>query len=199
MKFVSTAIFSFLFIIFLELIFIVMATGHMPNQVDLEIFNNLSMHLNLLKINTLTMLNFLIFQKPVIIIQNVDSLGTTQVWGFYIMPITFITLVALSIIIARIIQIEDYFRLKYWILLATAFLAFSVFYLRLEACCTAEPNWILDVMLLVRVYDPTLDTLFWQETYLFMTSWFKPMQFIMALIALLLFYKCFLSLKRGNK
>jgi len=199
MKFIITVGFSLSLIVGLEVIILTLATGYFPNQFELEIFNNLSMYLGLLKSSPLTILNLLLIQKPFIIIQNTDITEGTQIWGLYIMPITFITLVALSIMVAKLRLIDGYLTKKYWILLASTLLTLSVFYLRLQSCCSASPNWVFDVFLLVRVFDPTLDTMFWQDVYLFMTPWFKSLQFIVATSALLLFYKCFSKLKLENK
>ncbi len=188
----------FLSIITIELLFLSLATSQMPNQINIEIFNNLALYSHLLQSNPLTILNLLLFEKPVVIIQRMDSLGTTQVWGFYIMPITFISLLTLSIMLSRLIELKMILENKHIIIPATVILCISVFYLRLQSCCTADPNWLFDVLLLVRVYDPELDTIFWQEFYMMMTNWFKPMQIFMASTALLLFYKIFFSIKSDS-
>ncbi len=195
MKTLFRVIFLFLSIILIEVLLLSLATSQIPNQINIELFNNLAIYAQLFKSNPLTILNLLLFEKPIIIIQKMDAQGITQIWGFYIMPITFITILVLSIMLSRLIELKSIFINKKLTILASIMLSFSVYYLRLQSCCTASPNWILDVLLLVRVYDPVLDTLFWQELYLIMTNWFKPIQFFMASIALVFFYRCFASTK----
>jgi len=190
MKYLIQSLSLFTGIVFIEAGLLSLITWSLPNQVDFTLGENLSFFFELFSSNPSAALDLILIHKPVIVIQRIDSLSSSQVWGLYFMPITVLTLLLLAVFLTWIKQTSPVPRIWGWICLSAILLSISVFYLRVQSCCTASPSWLLEVMILSRVYSPLLDTIFWQDVYMLILPWLKSIQLLIASSSLLIFYLC---------
>ena len=182
-----------------EVIVLSLVTFSFPNQLDFEFINNFELYSQLLFSNPVTALKLLLINKPVFIIQKVNDLGDAQLWGVYIMPITVITWLAVSIFFVQIKSLSPPRNIIGWLVGASLLIILSVFYLRIQECCTESPAWVLDVMILSRVFNPLHNSSFWQDVYLNVSPWFKIMQLFFLSSAVLVFYFSYIMSQSNNK
>lgn len=178
-------------IIFIETGITSLITQSLPNQFQFTVIENFNFYSNLFYINPAAALRLVLIENPVFVIQNFDGQASTQIWGIYFMPISLITLYMLSIFIVFIKKQEPSFNTGVWLCLASIILLFAVFYFRIESCCTSHPSWLLNVWLLSKVYNPLLDSIFWQDIYVLLSPWLPLMQFFMAAVSLLILFICY--------
>lgn len=193
MKYLAHSLVIFTSILLIETGIISLTTWSLPNQIEFALVHNLKFFFELFSSNPSAAANLLFIYKPVLIIQRIDPLSNSQAWGIYVMPISTITLLTLSLFITWMKHSSSSPRSWNWLFLASIMLSISVFYLRIQACCTVNPVWLLDVILLSRIYNPLLDSIYWQDIYLLITPWFKTIQLLMATVSLLILYLCFTS------
>jgi len=190
MKYLIQSLSLFTGIVFIEAGLLSLITWSLPNQIDFTLRENLPFFFELFSSNPSTALDLILIHKPVIVIQRIDTLSNSQIWGLYLMPITVLTLLLLAAFLIWIKQTSTVLHIWGWMTLSTILLSFSVFYLRVQSCCTANPSWLLEVMILSRVYSPLLDTIFWQDVYMLILPWLKSIQLLIASSSLLIFYLC---------
>lgn len=164
------------------------ATQSLPNQVKFEFINNFDVFITLFDLNVINAIQLFFIQKPIIIIQNIDLISSTQTWGIYIMPISFVFLFILAAVLSIFKKRGLLQKNVIWLCVACFMFIVSVFYLRVQACCTSNPAWLFDVLLLSRIYNPELDAFYWQDIYLFISPLFESMQIILAVSSLLMLY-----------
>jgi len=193
MKYLTHSLVIFTSILLIETGIISLATWSLPNQIEFALLHNLTFFFELFSSNPSTAVDFLFIYKPVLIIQRIDPLSNSQAWGIYIMPISTITLLTLCLFITWMKHSSSSPRLWFCLFLASILLSVSVFYLRAQACCTVNPAWLLDVILLSRIYNPVLNFDYWQDIYLLIMPWLKTIQLLMASVSLLILYLCFTS------
>jgi len=181
-------------IILLEIVLVVVATFSLPNQVDFVLIQYFRLYVDLFFTNPLTAMG-LLMHKPLVIIQKIDAQTSTQIWGVYIMPLSAMVLVALSVFVARLGKMSPPLNIWIKIISASSLLCLSVFYLRVQACCSENPAWLLDVMMLSRVFNPLLNSDYWQDIYLLISPWFNAMQISLAAISLIVLYLSFNACK----
>jgi len=187
-------------IVLIETALLSLITWNLPNQIDFTLGQNLSFFFELFSSSPSTALDIILVHKPVIVIQRIDTLSNSQVWGLYLMPITILILLLLAVLAIWIKQTSPMPRIRAWVYLSAFLLSISVFYLRVQTCCTANPSWLLEVLILSRIYSPLLDTLFWQDIYILILPWLKTVQLIIASGSLLILYLCFSTQKNiSNK
>jgi len=193
MKYLAHSLVIFTSLLLIETAIISLATWSLPNQIEFALLHNLRFFFELFSSNPSTAVDLLFIYKPVLIIQKIDPLSSSQAWGIYIMPISTITLLTLALFITWMKHSSSSPRSWSWLFLASILLSVSVFYLRIQACCTVNPAWLLDVVLLSRIYNPMLNSVYWQDIYLLITPWLRTIQLFMASISLLILYLCFTS------
>jgi len=193
MKYLTHSLVIFASILLIETGIISLATWSLPNQIEFALLHNLKFFFELFSSNPSAAIDLLFIYKPVLIIQRIDPLSNSQAWGIYVMPISTITLLILALFITWMKHSSSSPRLWAWLFLASILLSASVFYLRAQVCCTVNPAWLLDVILLSRIYNPVLNSVYWQDIYLLITPWFKTIQLLMATVSLLILYLCFTS------
>jgi len=176
-----------------------LVTFSLPNQINFEFLYNLEIYSQLFYSNPASTLNLLLINKPVLIIQKVNDLGDAQLWGIYIMPVTVIAWLAASVFFVQLKKISPSMNIIGWMVGASLMLIISVFYLRIQTCCTESPAWLLDVMILSRVFNPLLNSGFWQDVYISVSPWFKLMQLFFAGSAVLIFYFSYTMSKKNKK
>lgn len=198
MKYIIYAGITLMMFMAVEVTVLSLVTFSLPNQISFELINNLEIYSQLFHANPIIAFKVLLINNPVFIIQKVNDLGDTQLWGVYIMPITVITWLAASVFFVQIKKVSPPLNIIWWIAGASVLLIMSVFYLRIQACCTESPAWFLDVMILSRVFNPLVNSGFWQDVYLNVSPWFKTMQLFFLAAAMVLFYFSY-TMSRNNK
>ena len=198
MKYLVHSLTIFSSILLIETGIISIVTWSFPNHIEFTLIHNLVFFFELFTSNPLAAIDLLFVNNPVFIIQSIDILNDNQIWGIYLMPISIITLFALSVFVTWIKHLSPSPGIWRWLLLASAILSISVFYLKIQTCCTTNPSWALEIMLLSRIYNPVLNAIFWQDMYLLVTPWFKAIQLAMVSGSLLIFYMC-ISSCQSNK
>lgn len=195
MKYLVQILVVFIALVILCVAAVAVANQGLPNQSTFTYLDNMAMYWNLLFVNPFTAFKLLL-QNPVFIVQKIITVGnnpllSSQIWGVYIMPLTAILITALSVFI--VYMKSRLVRLNIWMGLmgSSAVLCASVLYVRVQACCTENPSWVFDVMILSRVFNPLLNSDYWQNVYLAMSPWFNIMQITMMSISILLLYLCF--------
>jgi len=198
---------TFFITVFACLFLVVVATQSFPNHISFEMMNNIGLYLDLLYSNPSTAVK-LWLQKPLVIIQKTAVLEgsgitgetplSTQIWGLYIMPLSAIVWMAQSAFIILIMKMSPSLNIKIKMLMASMLLTISVFYVRVQACCTESPGWVLDVMILSRVFNPLLNTDYWEGLYSAISPWFNIMQLLLMSVSLIVFYFCFLASKKQS-
>jgi len=165
-----------------------LVTFSLPNQIKFEFIYNLDIYSQLFYSNPVSVIKILLVNKPVLIVQKVNELGGTQLWGVYIMPVTVIAWLAVAVFFVQLQKTSPSWKIFGGLVVACLMLIISVFYLRIQTCCTESPAWILDVFILSRVFNPLLNSVFWQDVYLNVSPWFKLMQLFFLGFAILGFY-----------
>jgi hypothetical protein len=191
LKILVNSLIIFASIIFIEVGFVSIFAQGLPNHVEFTFLKNFGFYMDLLHSNYAAALKLILMQNPVFIIQKTNPQTAIQVWGVHLMPITVFLQLAVSVFIAVIKKSKPSLQVWSWTLIATSILLFAVFYLRLEVCCTSGPTWLLNTMLLYRVYTPSLSTIFWQDIYIQISPWLIFIQFFIAAAAILILVICF--------
>ena len=191
LKFLVTSLIIFASIIFIEVVFVSILAQALPNHVELTFIKNFGFYMDLLHSNHAATLKLILMQNPVFIIQKINTQTSSQVWGLYLMPISIFLQLAVSMFIVVIKKSKPSLQIWSWTLIATSILLFAIFYLRLEVCCTSGPAWLLNAILLYRVYTPSLSTIFWQDIYIQISPWLIFTQFFIATVAISILAMCF--------
>ena len=199
MKHLTFSLFIFCSILIIQTGIISIFTESLPNQFEFTLINNLEYFFELFNSNPSSAISVLLIHKPIFIIHSIDKLTDNQTWGFYLMPISTIMLLVLAMLITWIKQLSPAPKIWTWLILASVILSVSVFYLRVQTCCTANPSWLLEVILLSLIYNPILNSAFWQDIYLLITPWFTVIQLLMISSALMIFYTCIVSCQKTNQ
>ncbi len=198
-RFLMSSLVIFFGIIFLEAGFISIVIQSLPNQFEFVIIENFKFYRDLLHVNPVAAGRLILIENPVFVIQRIDRLNSSQLWAIYFMPISVLTQYVLSMFIVFIKKQNANPFIWLWIFVASTFLLFAVFYLRIQACCTSKPTWLLDVWLLSQIYNPLLDSTFWQGIYVQLSQWLPLIQFFIAAIALLILFICYFMNARARK
>jgi len=184
---VSTLI-IFIFILCIEILSVSLYTQSMPNQLVFTALDNISFYMNLLSANPAMAIELTLIKSPVFIVQRLDDLQTSQIWGIYFMPVNIITLFFLSLFISSMTRTKTTTMQWSWLIFASCILMFSMFYLRIQACCTSSPTWLLDIWLFSQVSNPLVNTAIWQKIYLQLAEYFTLIQFLIALIGVVILF-----------
>lgn len=190
-RFLLASFMVFFGIIFLEISITSIITLSLPNQFKFTVIENFKFYSDLFAINPAAVGRLILIENPLLLVQRLDGQSSSQIWGLYLMPISILTQYMLSVFIVFIKKqnVTPYTWL--WICLATVVLLFVVFYFRIQTCCTFRPTWLLNVWLLSIVYNPLLDTVFWQDVYIQLSEWLPIIQLVMAATSLLVLFLCY--------
>lgn len=189
-KLTIRTIIAFICIILSELGVMMVVTGETPNQLEFTFIEKLNFFINIVSISPGSAANLILIDTPVVIIQKIAPLTNDQIWGMYLMPISLIIQIILSIFIAWISCTTSKISIWLWTGVGSVLLVFSVLYLKLLSCCTTGPTWCFEIWLFSQVNDPMLNTYFWQGVYMYLSPWFTVIQLTTASIALFILALC---------
>jgi len=188
MKYLIRVSALFIMIILIESSIISVVVGSIPNNIDLLFLQNIEMFAGLFNVNPAVALKLILINKPLLVIEKIDVSTGLQLWGLYVMPVSALILSALCLFLI-LLPVKRLTRHQwYWIVSSSVCLLISIIYLRVQACCTANPAWLVDVILLSRVFNPESNNVFWQQAYLMTSPWLSPLQSVLASASLMGLY-----------
>lgn len=187
MKYLIRVSALFIMIILIESSIISAVVGSIPNNIDLVFLQNIEMFTGLFNVNPAVAIKLILINQPLLVIEKIDVSTGLQLWGLYVMPVS-LMLSALCLFLI-LLPVERLTRHQwYWIVSSSVCLLISIIYLRVQACCTANPAWLVDVILLSRVFNPEFNNIFWQQAYLMTSPWLSPLQSVLASASLMGLY-----------
>jgi len=181
-------------LIALQILLLSVFMGALPTDWRFPLVDKMPLMQTLFANNPIMVLQYS-WKTPVLISEQLDTLNQ-QIWGYYLMPAGLL----MHLLVAYVLK---YFMgqhaLRRAFILPLILLLLPVLYLRIAACCSSEPSWVLDVWLLANVYQPLNDTVFWQDLYLALQPWFMAMQFVMIAAGFLFMLECYRRMKSSSK
>ena len=177
--------------ILIEVFFVSIFTQSIPNQLKFTFIENIDFYIDLLSSNPSMAFKLILIDNPVFIVQRLDELKSSQIWGVYFMPINIITLLVLSLYISRAKKLEMNSYQWSGIWFASIILIFSMLYLRIQTCCTSGPTWLLEIWIFSQVNDPLGNVAMWQNLYIKLIDIFTLIQFFIASIGATIIYMIF--------
>ncbi len=198
MKYIFYACVLAVIFVLVEVVAVSVATLSMPNSIEFELLNNFNMFVMLIKANPVSAFELFILSQPILIIQNISETAGTQIWGVYIMPVSIILWLVMSVFFVYL-KITPVSGNTCWLMLVgSALLMIATFYLRVQACCTEKPSWLVDVIILSRVFNPLQNSTVWQDIYLSVSPWFQIMQLTTLITGAVVLYLAYLLVNRNN-
>jgi len=165
-----------------EVLSVSLFTLSMPTQLVFTALDNFSLYISLMSANPAMAIELALISNPLFIVQRLDALQTSQVWGVYFMPVNIIALFLLALSLNVFKNIKINLSQWLWVSFASSVVMFSMFYLRLQTCCTSGPTWLLDLLLFSLVSDPLVNTSMWQEIYIKLVDYFTLIQISISFI-----------------
>jgi hypothetical protein len=199
---ISALIMLFCFIL-LEALLVSVYAESLPNKLSITIIENFGFYINLLSVNQEMAARFMLIDNPVFIVQRLDEQKIVQFWGLYIMPVNIVILYSISLFIVGLKNkgLSAYSWGGIWG--ASFVLMCSIFYMRIQTCCTSDPTWIFEIWLFSQISNPFLDSGFWQEMYIQLSGWFAVIQFSLVFISIgvlfLIYYMNVVSKKNSSE
>ena len=190
-SYTKTTVLSLLIFVAITVIGFLMAsalTQSLPNDFKIPIIENFTFYTQLMQINPLITLRQVLIDNPVIISQRLDVDGKQQIWAAYIMPINILINIGLSVLYVKTYKLN--FNSCKWavICLASLLLTLSLFYMKIQACCSSRASWLGELAVLYQINNPFSDTAFWQNIYIELSNGFIILQSILLVSAFVLFY-----------
>ena len=165
-----------------EIFLVSLFTLSSPNQFVFTAVDNFNFYMSLMSANPTMAIELALISNPIFIVQRLDDLQTSQVWGLYFMPVNVIVLFLLALSLNIFKNTKINLSQWLWVLFASSVVMFSMFYLRLQTCCTSGPTWLLDLWLFSQVSDPLVKTAMWQDIYIKLVGHFTLIQFMISII-----------------
>jgi len=176
------------FIVLVGILSVTITTQGLANNIELTLIENFGLYLNLLNTNAVMATKLALIDNPLILIERLDEQKINQIWGFYIMPVNAVALLLVSIFIIHIRRLK-LSTCKWLVIWGGVFtIMFSIFYLRLQTCCTTEPTWLLEIWLFSQTSEPLADTAFWKDIYVQLIGRFIYIQFSIAALGGFIIY-----------
>ncbi len=173
--------FGLALLVFIQLMLLSIPMAGIASHIQFPILEKLPLLQTLFAANFLSALQYL-GKTPILVIEQLD-IQSQQIWAYYLMPIS---LLAHIVVVWLLLNCYRQRACNVRIGLAVSLCLIAVMYVRVAACCTVNPSWILDTALLMMVYQPSNDTEFWQSLYLQLKPWLLSMQFVLVTAAILL-------------
>jgi hypothetical protein len=138
-----------------------------PNNAQLQAISNLDLYQVLWRDNPWETVKLVLLDEPLLVIEQVQRETGLQVWGMFYFPCTVLAYLLVSDFAAShwgdFIRSSAKQRMLFTAGVVTVLTGAT--YLWLAACCTSDPGWVLDTMLLAKVYTPNLGAVNWMLLY----------------------------------
>ena len=151
----------------LETILVSIFEQAVPNTIYSPLLDKLAILPDMFSSNVLQSTKLVVFDIHLLAIQSVQS--AEVVWGVYWSLSDIVLLAVTAVLLSTVVgQWQSFDRKQKWYLVLSAVLCWSVlFELWLSGCCTAGPDWWVEVVFLSKAYlsNPYIDTINWQGIY----------------------------------
>ena len=170
-------------IVFLALLAVVnilfaLLLGGLPNGVQLQATSNLAFLQILWQDNHWETVKLVLIDKPLVVIEQLHHGTGLQVWGMFYYAGTVLVYLLVSAFTAlhwsALMNSSAKQRVLFTAGVVTVLIGVTC--LRLAACCTSSPGWVLDTWLLAKVYTPNLGAVNWMLVYESIKPWLPMLQ-----------------------
>ena len=170
-------------IVFLALLAVVnilfaLLLGGLPNGVQLQATSNLAFLQILWQDNHWETVKLVLIDKPLVVIEQLHHGTGLQVWGMFYYAGTVLVYLLVSAFTAlhwsTLMNSSAKQRVLFTAGVVTVLIGVTC--LRLAACCTSSPGWVLDTWLLAKVYTPNLGAVNWVLVYESTKPWLPMLQ-----------------------
>lgn len=170
-------------IVFLALLAVVnvlfaLLLGGLPNGVQFQATSNLAFLQILWQDNPWETVELVLIDKPLVVIEQLHHGTGLQVWGMFYYAGTVLVYLLVSAFTAlhwsALMNSSAKQRVLFTAGVVTVLIGVTC--LRLAACCTSSPGWVLDTWLLAKVYTPNLGAVNWMLVYAFTKPWLPMLQ-----------------------
>lgn len=166
-------------LLLLETVLVALSTGYLFIQFKSPLIENFGFFLALAGEDPLSTIKLLIADKPLFIIHSQHSTAASTRWALHYFSLTVLVHVVLAFLLAGIVARKGAAgRLEHIPVTGIALLILSTLYLRLAACCTGGPNWIVQSWLLAIVFNPVTSSNATIQLYQSIKDWFIVLQVI---------------------
>ena len=168
----------FLALLTLAIILFVVLLGGLPSGAQLQAGSNLALLQVLWEDNPWETVKLALSEVPLLVIEEVHQETGLQVWGMFYYAGTALVYLLVSAFTAwhwRAL-LDSPVTQRILFMAGVVTLLIGVSYLRLAACCTSNPSWVLDTFLLAKVYTPNVGTVNWVQIYERIEPWMTILQ-----------------------
>ena len=188
-----------IFVALLTLFIILFAVllGGLPSGAQLQAGSNLALLQVLWEDNPWETVRLALSEVPLVVIEEVHQETGLQVWGMFYYAGTALVYLLVSAFTAwhwrALLDSPVTQRMLFMAGVVTLLIGAS--YLRLAACCTSNPSWVLDTFLLAKVYTPNVGTVNWVQIYQRIEPWMTILQTATVVGGMAMLYRWRLSAK----
>lgn len=166
-KIVLAGLIILLILLAAEIAITVILVGSLPTDIYVYPFRHSGFYKILWASNPWETISLLLVDKAVLVVEHKEPTNGIRVWGLFFYALNLL-LYCVVMLLAGVGWVSGRFRkMDKPLLLFTSgsfLLIFATSYVYLSSCCGAGPAWIVDVLLLARVYDPVASP-GWQGLY----------------------------------
>jgi hypothetical protein len=152
--------------------------GSMPNGVQFQATSDPAFLQILWQDNPWETVRLVLVDNPLVIVQHLQQGTGLQVWGMFYYAGAMLVYLLVSAFTAlhwrRLINSTAKQRMLFGA--GTVAVLIGVTYLRLAACCTSGPSWILDTWFLANIYTPSPAASNWMLVYQYIQPWLPLIQ-----------------------
>jgi len=170
-------------IVFLALLAVVnilfaLLLGGLPNGVQLQATSNLAFLQILWQDNPWETVKLVLIDKPLVVIEQLHHETGLQVWGmfYYVGTVLVYLLVSAFTALHWSALMNSSAKQRVLFTAGVVTVLIGVTCLRLAACCTSSPGWVLDTWLLAKAYTPNLGEVNWMLVYESTKPWLPILQ-----------------------
>lgn len=177
--------------VLLEVLFVALTSGHLPNRITSTLFANLEFFAVYLLEAPGATLELLLIEKPLFEIASVQVSSGLDVWRLSYFNYANLVHLVLAVLLARRWRSMRDAGGKGVLLFGSGavLLAGSSLYLFHTSCCTGGPLWIVHTGLLASIFNPVTATVARLDIYAMLHPWLNWLQVGFALTGLLLLGK----------
>jgi hypothetical protein len=168
----------FLALLTLAVVLFVVLLGGLPSGSQLQASSNLPLLQVLWEDNPWETVKLALSEVPMVVIEEVHQETGLQVWGMFYYAGTALVYLLVSAFTAWHWRdlLDSPATQRILFMAGVVSLLIGVSYLRLAACCTSNPSWVLDTFLLAKVYTPNVGTVNWVQIYERIEPWMTILQ-----------------------
>jgi hypothetical protein len=157
----------------LEVLFIALLTGHLPNRITSALFANPGFFATYLLEAPRTTLQLLLIDKPLFEVAAVRTHGELDIWRLHYFNYATLVHVGLAVLLVRRWHSVRAAGTQGRLLLGAgvALLAGSSLYLFHSSCCTGGPLWIVHTGLIAHLFNPVTSSVAMLDVYIVLQPW----------------------------